>query len=575
MPKLKSIRSENYVPRNVIPRKAKDKALLISENIVGKEVIQAKRNSFRKPKHEVRSKRRQKNVKNSGVKHNEDNDTSGIHGTEGEEKHEACVLESTNDTNYATENLEPTYRKTGLSHFMDLEERKDLLCTPADDPLGLSGPDGYDALQWVNIKQEVPDDAEVCKVTFTEIPLKIEEISDHSKVPLPRPKSPVQCDDKNCDIEEKKSDDQSQTSEDSEDNDPWKDESSESEEDNISDLNDDKQEVKVRRKSPPHDCDICGKRLCSKGSLRLHKMKKHDIKMKFTCELCSQQFDLQREVVRHRNEIHRQEDGRFVCDQCGRKNADYHNFLTHLRTHYTGVSNGECGKDEDVQAVCKECGKMFKRQEGLKMHLALIHNADGGVMREKLKQQGKNFICDTCGKRFAFGCLLRDHINLHTGLKPYLCQECGRAFSQKASLNQHARTHNSVRPYKCTDCTQGFFGKGDLKKHMRKHTGERPYVCEICGEGFSQSSHLGVHRRSHTGERPFHCDLCGRGFTKRGDVVRHRRIHTGELPYLCQVCGKAFRQSTQCSNHIKNHHPDAQVSVTKQISVPLQQWTFT
>lgn len=124
------------------------------------------------------------------------------------------------------------------------------------------------------------------------------------------------------------------------------------------------QEVKVRRKSPPHDCDICGKRLCSKGSLRLHKMKKHDIKMKFTCELCSLQFDLQREVVRHRNETHRQEDGRFVCDQCGRKNADYHNFLTHLRTHYGGLSNGEGSKDEDVQAVCKECGKMFKRQEG-------------------------------------------------------------------------------------------------------------------------------------------------------------------------------------------------------------------
>lgn len=34
---------------------------------------------------------------------------------------------------------------------MDLEERKDLLCTPADDPLGLSGPDGYDALQWASL----------------------------------------------------------------------------------------------------------------------------------------------------------------------------------------------------------------------------------------------------------------------------------------------------------------------------------------------------------------------------------------------------------------------------------------
>lgn len=90
----------------------------------------------------------------------------------------------------------------------------------------------------MNIKQEVPDDAEVGKVTFTEIPLKTEEISDKSKVPLPMPDSPVQCEEKNCNRVEKRSDEQSQNSD---DNDLWKDDSSESEEDNISDLNNDKQ----------------------------------------------------------------------------------------------------------------------------------------------------------------------------------------------------------------------------------------------------------------------------------------------------------------------------------------------
>lgn len=46
MPKLKRTnRNENYVPRSVIPRKAKDKAVIISENVERKEVIHAKRNS--------------------------------------------------------------------------------------------------------------------------------------------------------------------------------------------------------------------------------------------------------------------------------------------------------------------------------------------------------------------------------------------------------------------------------------------------------------------------------------------------------------------------------------------------
>lgn len=52
--------------------------------------------------------------------------------------------------------------------------------------------------------------------------------------------------------------------------------------------------------------------------------------------------------------------------------------------------------------------------------LSGLHTDD---LRGRLKSQDKNFICDTCGRRFAFSCLLRDHINTHTGVKPYLCQE--------------------------------------------------------------------------------------------------------------------------------------------------------
>lgn len=38
---------------------------------------------------------------------------------------------------------------------MDLEERKDLLYGPTDDPLGLSEPDGFDALQWASLLERL------------------------------------------------------------------------------------------------------------------------------------------------------------------------------------------------------------------------------------------------------------------------------------------------------------------------------------------------------------------------------------------------------------------------------------
>lgn len=88
---------------------------------------------------------------------------------------------------------------------------------------------------------------------------------------------------------------------------------------------------------------------------------------------------------------------------------------------------------------------LFVYTSGLRSHLAEEHkHLDTGV-KVRLKNQARNHTCDTCGRSFAFNCLLQDHINLHTGAKPYLCQDCGRAFSQKATLKQHEKTHSEVR----------------------------------------------------------------------------------------------------------------------------------
>jgi Zinc finger, C2H2 type. len=327
--------------------------------------------------------------------------------------------------------------------------------------------------------------------------------------------------------------------------------------------------TKIRPKTRPHQCDVCGKTLSSKGNMRLHKIKRHGLKTPFVCKICQATFDYRRDVVRHRNEAHRRKpDGMFECQKCGKVAYEFHNFMTHVKIHskpenaISAMSSEQKKYTKKLEIsqtfICELCGKAFKRSDSLKTHRMFVHLADGGALAAKfrLQLQEKNYVCDTCGRRFAFRCLLRDHMNIHSGMKPYTCLECGRAFAQRASLKQHTKTHGGYKPFPCPECHLAFYGRGDLKKHMRKHTGERPFVCEVCGESYAQSSHLNVHRRSHTGERPFICDICGRGFTKSSDVIRHRRIHTGELPFLCQVCGKGFRQSAQCANHIKNHHSE-------------------
>ncbi|XP_054275971.1 histone-lysine N-methyltransferase PRDM9-like [Macrosteles quadrilineatus] len=461
----------------------------------------------------------------------------------------------------------PLLPKTnGLSHFMELGARTDLIDSHSSDPLG---PDSFDNFQWVEVKQELPDDIEVCKITYTELPLKIHHLQSHlpndevnvtndvASVSKEKNKD-VPIEEYTCDVPSKNKNNVSSEVQEEQCSEPDINCDEVSEEHDVLgiSLNDDNtngsssedesltekcepeniEEIQPRKKRKKYlqQCDICSKKLHSKGNLRLHKLKVHKVKVQFSCELCPIKFDFHREAVQHRNSVHRGEDGRFGCDVCSKRITDYHLYLTHVRSH-------------------TDCGNTVTDGNGL-------HTDD---LRGRLKSQDKNFICDTCGRRFAFSCLLRDHINTHTGVKPYLCQECGKAFCQKSTLKQHTKTHNEVRPFQCAECPQGFYSKGDFVKHQRTHTGERPYVCEVCGEGFSRSSHLVIHRRTHTGERPHVCDVCGRGFAKRGDVVRHHRVHTGELPYLCQVCGKAFRQSTQCANHIKSQHPDSPAPVAR------------
>ncbi|XP_046668068.1 zinc finger protein 782-like [Homalodisca vitripennis] len=544
---------EEYCKRDTLPRRAKEQSVINLEKLavimevidVSSAVDDAVVKDEKTKKKKVRLKKRKKpNIDNA------------IDATESDILLSSLDQEDVPDQSKKTSDSSLTVKSTttnstGFSLFMELEERRDLLCnSPVTDPLG---PDSFDSFQWVEVKQELPEDVEVSKITLTELPLKVDAVtevdveqiaSEKSPPPVEVPLAPVPPDDQREEL--------SVSEEEDSENDDWGQDSciddSSSEPDN---RKSEENVLKKKRKNHPQDCDICGKKLSSRGSLRLHKLNKHKQKMQFSCELCGMKFDFQREVVKHRNDSHRQEDGLFCCEICSKRLPDYHSFLVHVKSH---IKN--CKEEEGSDKVCKECGKSFQDENSLKIHITLIHRMEVVGLRKNLKTQEKNFICDTCGKRFAFNCLLQDHINLHTGLKPYCCHKCGKSFSQKATLKQHTKTHSDVRPFQCAECSLGFYGRGDLMKHIRKHTGERPYVCEMCGEGFSRSGHLGVHRRSHTGERPYSCDVCGRAFTKRGDVVRHRRIHTGELPYLCQVCGKSFRQSTQCANHIKSQHPD-------------------
>lgn len=80
---------------------------------------------------------------------------------------------------------------------------------------------------------------------------------------------------------------------------------------------------------------------------------------------------------------------------------------------------------------------------------------------------------------------------------------------------------NSTLKFKCTYCWKAFPRAWHLKNHIRIHTGVRPFVCQFCRKGFTQLGNLNTHLKIHTGEKTFKCELCNYSALRSIDLKLH------------------------------------------------------
>ncbi|KAL6489418.1 hypothetical protein MHYP_G00031590 [Metynnis hypsauchen] len=183
--------------------------------------------------------------------------------------------------------------------------------------------------------------------------------------------------------------------------------------------------------------------------------------------------------------------------------------------------------------------------------------------------------CHVCALTFSTPFLLREHLHVHTGVRPYCCAECGKQFCHLVNYRAHLRSHSTFyclicrarfatqellqshldtnhfekEFYQCDFCKRIFVNLDECKEHVQAHKEEvGSYPCPQCDRSFHHRSSLLCHLKWHK-KSALICTDCGQAFTKKIALLRHSFVHLGLLPYTCVHCKRHFRLASLYHKH--------------------------
>ena len=191
-------------------------------------------------------------------------------------------------------------------------------------------------------------------------------------------------------------------------------------------------------------CDKCDFESKSYLTLQKHKSEFHGDLL--NCQLCPKSFKFKTSLVKHLISSHENRNVSFQCDKCPKKFIKKVYLTNHLlRFHHLAKEN-----------LCLHCGQAFLTSESLKRHITDEHFSS------------VTFKCDICEKMFKRKDKWKNHIAIHSGIRPFECDICHKNFITKTKLNEHLRRHNGEKRFSCLLCAKVYSGSHDLRKHMKK-----------------------------------------------------------------------------------------------------------
>lgn len=268
----------------------------------------------------------------------------------------------------------------------------------------------------------------------------------------------------------------------------------------------------------PLTCDCCQIQFTLKSQLLAHLRKHFGYKRpeptekKFKCEFCPMKLSTQKQFNDHEN-IHTNRRPH-QCRVCNKSFAAYSTLKVHVRMHV-----------DEKRFQCSICEKKFICNSEVEHHIRAKHLPDTDPRRY--------FPCQLCDAKLNSYSHLTKHNRKHrTNPEIFTCDYCRKQFQKKESLRQHMQVHSGIKS-KCTYCPKKFVFKSSRILHEWVCT-ERSASKEICKSGFE-------------------CRFCSKRFFARTKHRNHENSHTGERSYQCSICPRNFTASTSLSQHLRQH----------------------
>uniref|UniRef100_A0A1B0ES55 C2H2-type domain-containing protein n=2 Tax=Lutzomyia longipalpis TaxID=7200 RepID=A0A1B0ES55_LUTLO len=177
------------------------------------------------------------------------------------------------------------------------------------------------------------------------------------------------------------------------------------------------------------------------------------------CKQCPKSFKGHKNLAKHISMLH-SPITYFPCTLCKATCPSQEILDLHIEAHKTGKPFS-----------CQKCGKDFTRKYHLERHLT---HTGCDRARPKVELPCECKYCKKSFNRKARTYLRKEelvrHMEMHNGIKNYICETCNKRFTTRTALNSHLHIHQPVEPSACSECGKVFIRVDCLLRHMKsKH----------------------------------------------------------------------------------------------------------